>query len=59
MKIKELIKALEKCNPNGEVFIESIEYFHPVIGVIDYSGDEESYIIESDDILQNETTLAL
>ena len=49
MKIKDFIKELQKCNPEAKIFIESIEGFHAVTGVIDYTGDEESIIIESED----------
>ena len=49
MKIKDFIKELQKCNPEGEIFTESIEGFFPITGIIDYSGDEESYIIEQED----------
>lgn len=49
MRIKDFIKELQKCNPEGEIFIENIEGFFPIAGIIDYSGDEESYIIEQED----------
>jgi hypothetical protein len=49
MTVKEFIKALEKCNPNGEIYIEEIAGFHLVTGVIDYTGDNEAYVIESED----------
>ena len=49
MKIKDFIKELEKCNPEAEIFTESIEGFYAVTGVIDYSGDNESFIIEQED----------
>ena len=49
MKIKDFIKELQKCNPEGEIFTENIEGFFSVTGVIDYIGDEESYIIEQED----------
>lgn len=51
MKIKDFIKELEKCNPNAEIFTEDDEGFHAVTGIIDYSGDNESFIIEQEDIL--------
>lgn len=49
MKIKELINELRKCNPNAEIFTESIEGFSAVTGVIDYNGDGEVFIIEQED----------
>ena len=49
MKIKDFIKELEKCNPEAEIFIESIEGFHVVTNVLDYTGDGENVIIESED----------
>ena len=48
MKVKDLIKELQKCNPEGEIFTENIEGFFLVTGVIDYTGDGESYIIEQE-----------
>lgn len=48
MTVKEFIKTLENCNPNGEIYIEEIAGFHLVTGVIDYTGDGEAYIIESE-----------
>lgn len=49
MKIKDFIMELQKCNPEGEIFTESIEGFFPATGIIDYTGDEESYIIQQED----------
>ena len=49
MKIKELINELRKCNPNAEIFTESIEGFYAVTGVIDYNGDNETFIIKQED----------
>ncbi len=49
MKIKDFIKELEKCNPEAEIFTENIEGFYAVTGVIDYSGDAESFVIEQED----------
>jgi hypothetical protein len=48
MKIKDFIKELQKCNPEGEIFTEDITGLFSVTGVIDYTGDEESYIIEQE-----------
>ena len=48
MKIKDFIKELEKCNPEAEIFTEGIEGFYAVTGVIDYTGDDESFIIEQE-----------
>lgn len=48
MTVKEFIKALEKCNPDGEIYIEEIAGFHLVTGIIDYTGDNETYMIESE-----------
>ncbi len=30
MKVKDFIKELQKCNPEGEVFTENIEGFYAV-----------------------------
>ena len=49
MTIKELINELKKYNPNAEIFTESIEGFYAVTGVIDYNGDNETFIIEQED----------
>lgn len=49
MKIKDFIKELQKCNPEAEIFTEGIEGFYTVTGVIDYTGDNESFIIEQED----------
>ena len=49
MKIKELIKKLQKCNPDAEIFVEGLEGFFAVTGVIDYNGDNEIFIIEQED----------
>ena len=49
MKIKDFIKELQKCNPEAEIFTESIEGFYAVTGIIDYTGDNESFIIEQED----------
>ena len=49
MIIKEFINELQKCNPNAEIFTESIEGFYAVTGVIDYNGDNETFIIEQED----------
>lgn len=49
MKIKEFINELQKCNPDAEIFVESIEGFYAVTGVIDYTGDDEAFIIENED----------
>lgn len=49
MKIKDFIKTLEKCNPEGEIFVEDIAGFYAVTGVIDLTGDDESFIIEQDE----------
>lgn len=48
MKVKDFIKELQKCNPEAEIFTENIEGFYAVTGVIDYTGDEESIIIEQE-----------
>lgn len=49
MKIKDFIKELQKCNPEAEIFTENIEGFYAVTGIIDYTGDEGSIIIEQED----------
>ena len=49
MKIKDFIKELQKCNPEAEIFTESIEGFYRVTGIIDYNGDNESFIIEQEE----------
>lgn len=49
MKIKDFIKELQKCNPEAEIFTEGIEGFYAVTGVVDYTSDEESIIIEQED----------
>lgn len=49
MKIKDFIKELEKCNPEAEIFTENIEGFYAVTGIIDYTGDNESFIIETEE----------
>lgn len=49
MTVKEFIKVLKKCNPDGEIYIEEIAGFHLVTGIIDYTGDNEAYVIESED----------
>lgn len=49
MKIKDFIKELQKCNPEADIYTESIEGFYPIIGIIDYNGDDESYVIEQED----------
>lgn len=46
MTVKELIVELNKCNPNGEVYVETTESFDVVIGIEDYTGDGESFIIQ-------------
>lgn len=48
MTVKEFIKVLEKCNPDSEIYIEGIAGFHLVTGIIDYTGDNEAYVIESE-----------
>ena len=48
MKIKDFIKQLQECNPEAEIFTESIEGFYAVTGIIDYTGDNESFIIEQE-----------
>ena len=49
MKIKDFIKELQKCNPEGEIFTECVAEYYSVTGIIDYTGDEESYIILQED----------
>ena len=49
MKIKDFIKELQKCNPEAEIFVEDINGFYAVTGIIDYTGDDESFIIEQED----------
>lgn len=46
MTVKELIAELNKCNPNGEIFVETPASFDTVTGVEDYTGDGDSYIIQ-------------
>lgn len=53
MKIKDFIKELQKCNPEAEIFTEDIEGFHAVTDIIDYTGDNESFIIEQEDFPTN------
>ena len=49
MKIKEFINELQKCNPEAEIFVESLVGFFAVTGVVDYNGDGEIFIIEQED----------
>lgn len=49
MLVKDFIKELQKCNPEAEIFIEDIEGFYAIMGIIDYCGDEKSYIIEQEE----------
>ena len=49
MKVKDFIKELQKCNPEGEIFTENMADFFLVTGIVDYTGDGESYIIEQED----------
>ena len=44
MTVRELIKELEKCNPDGEVFTNS-SGADPCSYVEDYCGDGETYEI--------------
>jgi len=48
MKIKDFIELLQNCNPDAELFTEDAKNFYAVTGIIDYTGDEESYIIEQE-----------
>ena len=60
MKIKEFINELQKCNPEAEIFVESLVGFFAeifveslvgffaVTGVVDYNGDGEIFIIENE-----------
>lgn len=48
MKIKEFINELQKCNPEAEIFVESLTGFFAVTGVVDYNGDNEIFIIENE-----------
>ena len=48
MTIKEFINELQKCNPNAEIFVDSIEGPYAITGVIDYNGDNEIFIIENE-----------
>lgn len=47
MTIKELIKELEKCNPEGTIFAidEESGTFHPVVSIMDWFGDEKEYCL--------------
>ena len=49
MKIRDFIKQLQKCNPEAEIFTESTEGFYAVTGIIDLTGDNESFIIEQEE----------
>lgn len=49
MTVEELIKRLEKCNPNGQVFM-LVEHVGSVpIRLKDYFNDGSNYIIEPDE----------
>lgn len=50
MKIKDLIKELEKCNPEAEILTENFAGFYAVTGVIDFNGDKENFIIEQESL---------
>lgn len=45
MTVKELIAELNKCNPNGEIYVETTESFDIVTGIEDYTGDGKSFIV--------------
>lgn len=50
MTIKEFIEVLKKCNPNAEICVPPrFIGFYKVAGIIDYCGDEEMYIIKTED----------
>ena len=48
MKIKDFINELQKCNPEAEIFVVSLTGFFAVTGVVDYTGDNEIFIIENE-----------
>lgn len=54
MKIKDFIKVLQKCNPEAEIFTENINGIFAVTGIIDYTGDNESFIIEEEYFPKND-----
>ena len=53
MKIKDFIKELEKCNPEGELAIEDIEQglWCSIKEVRDLTGDQEIFELITGDIV--------
>lgn len=49
MTVQELIKKLEKCNPNGEIFTLLEHVGMCPIRIIDYFKNGSNYIIEPDE----------